>query len=1095
MTLRKISIFVITLMLICSGTGTLSNVASAADEFEPNDNLDSASDISPGEYTNLELVSDESDYYALSVDQGETVDVTLTVPKQADGGEPENNPTLRLVDSAGNYLDGGERRTSPADETIRYTLQYESQSTQTVYIRVYGIDDREVSTSYDLSIDRGTNDKYEPNGVLGSAPSLTPGTYSNLTLLDDESDHYALSVERGETVDVTLTVPKQADGGDPENNPVLQLVDSNGNYLDGGERRTAPADETIRYTLQYESQATQTVYIRVYGADDREISTSYDLSINRGTNDRYEPNGVLGSASSLNPGTYSNLTLLDDENDYFRVVVGEGKTASITLTVPKQADGEDPENDPVLRLEDSDGNYLDGGERRTAPADETIRYTLQYESQATQTVYIRVYGADDREVSTSYDLSITGTEPFESEPEPSAPPDINETSLSIEPFPVSTGDAPTVSVNATDTTDAFVNVTVDGQQGSVRMQNVNDDRWEADLSELDAPDMDGLERGSKVELSIVACNEACTPETKTVLNRTEQAYQETELPTSYDESKYPSQVSQKRPLHYFVFDTVVDVPVVLVDFAGQDPGEHGFGSEQQVVQWEKAREYDLNSFFGSGRGAMGSIGFNLVYYDNDGSLYRVRDRSQYRYTEIENGKIELKTEPVDFTNDGKAAALPATAERYVVTHPGESFTSAQVTKPSGEETRMYVAMEDDHYGVWVEEFAHLHLRMGDLYAGGDVQGGISTGIMSSGHGIPAGTAADAKLPDSFSVVSRTELNNLGFTTNSDPDWPWIGTDEQLLRSDSTVDTTVERINETEIGDSTTIVNTGENDQPITGTAVTVPVKYVFQLSPEEKTLNAYRFSERRGRLSTLTEVHEVSSGDRSRISDGRFVEFNVEYVGSQGGLEAEVSTEMVPADEESKVISIIPDLITFDSILGERPNTTAPDVDLRAIDSQGRVTGVTEEGEFVNDIPGARASGDRVQGPEWISVPSDADVEFEVSTADAQTFVNETNVSEENATISYTTSVTEVGENPQLVTENGTVTVTNTTTTTTNETAEPGETKQVSTGFSVAQFDRDDDDVIGFDDLRFALREFNNGNITFDQLRRILRAYNTGEPV
>jgi Ca2+-binding EF-hand superfamily protein len=177
------------------------------------------------------------------------------------------------------------------------------------------------------------------------------------------------------------------------------------------------------------------------------------------------------------------------------------------------------------------------------------------------------------------------------------------------------------------------------------------------------------------------------------------------------------------------------------------------------------------------------------------------------------------------------------------------------------------------------------------------------------------------------------------------------------------------------------------------------------------------------------------------------------------------------------------------------PNVTTPDADLRAVDSQGRVTGVTEDGEFVNEIPGAKASGDRIQGPEWISVPSDADVEFEVSTADTQQFVNETNVSAENATISYTTEVTEVGENPQLVTENGTVTVTNTTTTTTNQSAEPGETKEVSTGFSVAEFDRDGDDQIGFDDLRFALREFNNGNLTFDQLRRILQAYNTGASV
>jgi hypothetical protein len=49
--------------------------------------------------------------------------------------------------------------------------------------------------------------------------------------------------------------------------------------------------------------------------------------------------------------------------------------------------------------------------------------------------------------------------------------------------------------------------------------------------------------------------------------------------------------------------------------------------------------------------------------------------------------------------------------------------------------------------------------------------------------------------------------------------------------------------------------------------------------------------------------------------------------------------------------------------------------------------------------------------------------------------------------------------------------------------------------FALAEFDRDDDGQIGFDDLRYAGGEYNRGNITFDQLRRIVRAYNTGESV
>lgn len=52
-----------------------------------------------------------------------------------------------------------------------------------------------------------------------------------------------------------------------------------------------------------------------------------------------------------------------------------------------------------------------------------------------------------------------------------------------------------------------------------------------------------------------------------------------------------------------------------------------------------------------------------------------------------------------------------------------------------------------------------------------------------------------------------------------------------------------------------------------------------------------------------------------------------------------------------------------------------------------------------------------------------------------------------------------------------------------------------STGFSIARFDRDADGQIGFDDLRYATREYNRDSITFDQLRRVVQAYNEGKQV
>jgi hypothetical protein len=216
---------------------------------------------------------------------------------------------------------------------------YESASTQTVYVHVYGNNNRDVSTSYDLTVERGANDRYEPNS---NYPTLGPGTYSDLTLLDNENDYYALSVEEGETVNVVLTVPKAADGYEPDNNPELQLVGPDGNILEEGDERSEPADETIRHHLMYESVSAQTVYVRVYGNSDREISTSYDLSINPDSAgsigalvvdsqdpDRYDSIQAAVNAASdgetveVRPGTYREQITLNKD---ITLVAPEGAT-------------------------------------------------------------------------------------------------------------------------------------------------------------------------------------------------------------------------------------------------------------------------------------------------------------------------------------------------------------------------------------------------------------------------------------------------------------------------------------------------------------------------------------------------------------------------------------------------------------------------------------------------------------------------------------------------------------------------------------------------------------------------------------------------
>jgi len=70
--------------------------------------------------------------------------------------------------------------------------------------------------------------------------------------------------------------------------------------------------------------------------------------------------------------------------------------------------------------------------------------------------------------------------------------------------------------------------------------------------------------------------------------------------------------------------------------------------------------------------------------------------------------------------------------------------------------------------------------------------------------------------------------------------------------------------------------------------------------------------------------------------------------------------------------------------------TPKPDLDLHAYDSTGNHVGMNyQTGLYENNVPGAIASGDLMDGTEWIFAPSGTTLRFEVSSHDTQEFLND----------------------------------------------------------------------------------------------------------
>ncbi len=96
----------------------------------------------------------------------------------------------------------------------------------------------------------------------------------------------------------------------------------------------------------------------------------------------------------------------------------------------------------------------------------------------------------------------------------------------------------------------------------------------------------------------------------------------------------------------------------------------------------------------------------------------------------------------------------------------------------------------------------------------------------------------------------------------------------------------------------------------------------------------------------------------------------------------------------------------------ENFNQTSPDLDLHAYTFDGKHMGINyETGEYEMGITGASTSGDIFQGSEWISVPSDIEVYFVVSSYDTGEFLK-THLGElENENMTYKFEVSRSDEN------------------------------------------------------------------------------------
>lgn len=464
---------------------------------------------------------------------------------------------------------------------------------------------------------------------------------------------------------------------------------------------------------------------------------------------------------------------------------------------------------------------------------------------------------------------------------------------------------------------------------------------------------------------------------------------------SYDESIPDASDA----IGYYGFDDVVDCLVIEARFGNTDSWSES--ELEDLDRWELQWERAINRYYGSGRGSMGEVGFGLTFTRDEDDLYEINGRSEY----LNLGKgsvfrIMRKIRQQDsFPSDEY--------DQVIGSHPGRGVGMEGMDVPSGGVYIPQLHGTDLH--LWCHELGHVY-GYADYYSNGlDVDACLMSDGIPSGVHHPHGT----KLSTASRLVEELELTQ-GFVYDDH------GTRDDILDPDPV------EFSETEGGTTITVptldrFSHGDTVQYVRNhRAVKRDISYLVESRPAvyQRELRGetllrwasnpegrggvliYRRGQPAQRMGAISLVSEddtpclESAGETIEDKIGAFdpttVRFELDEISDS---EATVGIEKNPGNGGSITVAAdttveVPESVRrlTDAIRG--PGTT-PAIHLRATDAAGRVTGVTEDGTFVSEIPDAEASGTRANDVEWITVPEDREVTFTATAVTVEQYVQE----------------------------------------------------------------------------------------------------------
>jgi cysteine-rich repeat protein len=439
---------------ICQNNVCVPNLED--DRFENNDVVTEATPMAAGDYEDLQIIANDEDWYAIDLCEGGTLsvqvnfidvlgDLDITLYRDSanlqylrgSSTSSDNESLTYTSNEAGTvYL----KIAGFSGDSNQYTLNLTITDCGGVMPECLVDEDCEAGEICDAGVcinNEIVADRFESNDQLSEASSLTAGSYDNLTITTDDDDWYEIVLCQNGTVRVNLTFT------DSEGDIDFELVDSTGSVL--GASATASDNESIIYT---NFLAGERIYVHVYGwlGSTNRYDLSFDITgcdvpecvvdsdcfsnetCNQGTcilapnacifdfecafgeicdvnglcvpennvdADRFEENDTLETAENVSAGTYDDLSITANDEDWISIDLCAGGTLNAEVSFL------DINGDLDIELYDTNGAEVDSS---TLTGD---LETLSYTTTEAQRLYVKVFGYSGATNSYSISLELT----------------------------------------------------------------------------------------------------------------------------------------------------------------------------------------------------------------------------------------------------------------------------------------------------------------------------------------------------------------------------------------------------------------------------------------------------------------------------------------------------------------------------------------------------------------------------------------------------------------------------------------------------------------------------------------------------------------